>query len=179
MIVTGVNIARMFNGDIHITLKIAKESETEAFSLPVPLAEGEKLDVTIKKYRPRRSLDANAYAWVLIDKLAEKTGIEKEKVYRHLIRNIGGNCDIVCVTEKSAERLIETWESRGTGWVADPMPSKLDGCINVTLYTGSSQYNVEQMSRLIDLLVAECKEQNIETMTPQQIEGLKENWRTK
>ena len=177
MIVTGYNTTRVYGGDLHLTLKIAKESESEVFSLPLP--NGEPLEFTVKKYKPKRSLDANAYAWVLIDKLAEKTGIEKEKVYRHLIRNIGGNCDTVCVTEKAAERLIEIWESRGTGWVADPMPSKLDGCINVTLYTGSSQYNVEQMSRLIDLLVAECKEQNIETMTPQQIEGLKENWRTR
>lgn len=177
MIVTGYNTTRVYGGDLHLTLKIAKESESEVFSLPIP--NDEPLEFTVKKYKPKRSLDANAYAWVLIDKLAEKTGIEKEKVYRHLIRNIGGNNEMVCVANKALKRLIETWESRGVGWVADPMPSKIEGCTNVILYMGSSSYDKEQMCRLIDLLVAECKEQNIETMTPQQLEGLKENWRTK
>ncbi len=31
--------------------------------------------VEIKKYRKRRSLDANAYAWVLIDRLAENADV--------------------------------------------------------------------------------------------------------
>lgn len=30
--------------------------------------------VEIKKWRKKRSLDANAYAWVLIDKIAQATG---------------------------------------------------------------------------------------------------------
>ena len=37
----------------------------------------EKLSIEIKPYRARRSLDANAYAWVLMDKLAEKMGESK------------------------------------------------------------------------------------------------------
>ena len=37
------------------------------------------LDIRIKKYRQRRSLDANAYFHVLVDKLADKLGISKPR----------------------------------------------------------------------------------------------------
>ena len=55
----------------------------------------EKLSIEIKPYRARRSLDANAYAWVLMDRLAEKLNESKENVYREFIKNIGGNSEIV------------------------------------------------------------------------------------
>jgi len=32
------------------------------------------------------------------------------------------------------------------------------------------------MSRLVDLIVQECKQVNIETMTPEQLSILKEKW---
>ena len=43
----------------------------------------------IKEYRPKRSLDSNAYAWVLLGKLQDKLHIPKEYIYRYLIKNIG------------------------------------------------------------------------------------------
>ena len=47
--------------------------------------------------KPRRSLDANAYAWALIDKLAAATNLSKVEVYREAIRDIGGVSEVVCV----------------------------------------------------------------------------------
>ncbi|MCX4265995.1 MAG: hypothetical protein OSJ64_04170, partial [Firmicutes bacterium] len=55
------------------------------------------LDIEIKKYRQKRSLDANAYAWVLIDKIAKVMRIDKKQVYQEAIRNIGGVSETVCV----------------------------------------------------------------------------------
>ena len=40
----------------------------------------EKLKIEAKKYRNKRSLDANAYCWVLIGKLAEKINIKDIEV---------------------------------------------------------------------------------------------------
>lgn len=56
------------------------------------------------------------------------------------------------------------------------MPSKLQGCVNVVLYFGSSTYDTAQMSRLIDLCVQDCKQVGIETMTPAELEALVERW---
>lgn len=130
----------------------------------------------IKQYRKKRSLDANNYFWALCDRLAEKLRISKLDVYRNLIKNIGGNNQIVCVPEKAVDKLISGWEHNGIGWIAETTTSKLDGCVNVILYYGSSTYDTTQMSRLIELIVQECKQQDIETMTPQELERLCCEW---
>ena len=136
-----------------------------------------KYSLEIKEYRERRSLDANAYCWVLLDKLAEKLGVTKTEVYRAYIREIGGNSETVCVLEKAADKLIEGWSRNGVGWLAEKIPSKIEGCVNVVLYYGSSVYDTKQMSRLIDIVVGDCKEQGIETLTPRELDALKERWR--
>lgn len=135
-----------------------------------------KLSVVIKKHREKRSLDANAYFWVLLDKLADKIGTSKEFIYRSYIKDIGGNSEVVCVKDKAVEKLCECWKHNGLGWQTDRLPSKIEGCTNVILYYGSSTYDTKQMSRLIDNVVADCKEQGIETMTPDELCKLKEAW---
>ena len=47
--------------------------------------------VEIKKKRKHRSLTANAYAWVLMGKIAEKAKVPVADVYRNAVRNVGGN----------------------------------------------------------------------------------------
>ena len=136
----------------------------------------EKLSIEIKPFRARRSLDANAYAWVLMDKLAEKLGESKEVIYREYIKHIGGNSEIVCVKNTAVERLCEGWSKNGIGWQTDTMPSKIDGCTKVILYYGSSTYDTSQMSRLLDLIIQDCKDQGIPTDTPDTIARLKALW---
>lgn len=132
----------------------------------------EDVEITIKKFRAKRSLDANAYAWVLIDQIAAELGVTKETVYRNAIRNIGGVSETVCVRNSAVEKLTEGWSKNGLGWQVETMPSKLPGCTNVILYYGSSTYDSKQMSALIDTLVDDCHELGLETRTPEEIESL-------
>ena len=134
------------------------------------------VDVTVKKHREKRSLDANAYFWVLVDRLAEKTQIPKTDIYRRYIREIGGNHEMVCVIDSAVEKLRNGWEHNGLGWQTDTMPSRVLGCTNVILYYGSSTYNTRQMSHLIDMAVQDCQEQNIETLSPEKLAGMMEEW---
>lgn len=69
------------------------------------LKEGKAYDVEIKEHREKRSLDANAYFWVLVDRLAEKLRIPKTDIYRSYIREIGGNHEVVCVADSAVEKL--------------------------------------------------------------------------
>ena len=140
------------------------------------LKDCEKLTVEIKKYRPRRSLDANAYCWTLIGKLAENQRVPVEEIYRHYIREVGGNSEVVCVKNSAVERLKEGWGKNGIGWVTDTLPSKIEGCTNVILYCGSSCYDSSQMSRLLDLIIQDCKQLGIPTETPDEIARLKALW---
>ena len=134
------------------------------------------IDFEIKKYRKKRSLDANAYAWVLMDKIAKKLSISKTEVYRESIRDIGGVSQIVCVQDEAVDKLRQGWERHGLGWQTDTMPSKIEGCTNVVLYYGSSMYDTKQMSVLVDKIVQDAKELGIETDTPEQIERYKSEW---
>lgn len=135
-----------------------------------------ELTITAKKYRKKRSLDANAYFWVLVDKLAEKTGNDRIAIYRNAIKDIGGVSEMVCLKENAANKLCEIWSRNGIGWQTDIMPSKLKGCKVVILYYGSSTYNTKQMSLLIDNIVQDCKAVGIETMTPAELQSIKDAW---
>ncbi len=130
----------------------------------------------LKKTRKKRSLDANAYFFVLADKLSEVLNIPKEDIYRNYVKDIGGVSEIVCVKDAAVAKLCEGWRHNGLGWQTDTLPSKLKGCTNVILYYGSSTYDTAQMSRLIDRVVEDCKIQGIETKTPEEIANLLSLW---
>ena len=108
----------------------------------------------------------------MIDKLARRTRLTKAEVYRNAIRNIGGVSETVCVVDKAVDRLCQGWTRNGLGWQTETFSSKIEGCTNVTLYYGSSSYDTEQMSALIDSLVQECKTLGIETMPQEELESL-------
>ena len=134
-------------------------------------------NLEVKEYREKRSLDANAYAWVLIHKLAEATRLTPVEVYREAIRNVGHNFTPMCVREQDVDKFIKSWNSNGLGWpVMDLGPSQVPGCRNLAAYHGSSTYDTVQMSRLIDNLVQDCKALDIETLSEEKLSLLKEGW---
>lgn len=159
-------------------------TENFTFSAPAHTArimEAEKLldaevEIEIKVYRKKRSLDANALAWVMIDRIAQKMNISKTEVYRNAIRDIGGVCTIVCVKKEAVPMLRASWEKHGIGWTVDEMFSKLPGCVTAVLYYGSSMYDSQQMSGLINHLMQDAEALGIPTATPQEIEYALNRW---
>ena len=131
--------------------------------------------VEIKKWRKKRSLDANAYAWVLIDKIAQATGVPKTEVYRQAIREIGGVSDIVAVPDNAVDKFREGWSKQGIGWQTEILDSK-PGYKRIVVYYGSSIYDTKQMSALIDSLVQEAQALGIETLPPHEIARLNSLW---
>lgn len=170
-----INLTRGLDGEYQLTISTRDAAVIDVWNdlnnVPV--------NAEIKKFYRRRSRDANAYAWVLIDKLAAVLNITKTEVYREAIRDIGGVSDVCCVTDAAVESLVNGWKHNGLGWFAEILPSKIPGCTNVRLYRGSSTYDTKQMSSLIDILVRECKQQHIETATPQEIAAMNAAWGAK
>lgn len=163
-----------FSGKPLVTFRL--NESINANEMVTDLMRHEKLTVKVGKFKKKRSLDANAYCWTLIGKIAEKTNVPKDEVYREAIRGIGGNYDIVCIKEEAADSLISAWTRNGIGWQAETMLSKLDGCTNVMLYYGSSTYDTEQMSRLIENILQDCKALGIETKSHEEIDSLLNSW---
>ena len=134
-------------------------------------------DLTVKEHQKKRSLDANAYAWVLINKIADALRITPLEIYRQAIQNVGGNYEVLPIKEEAAEHFKQIWEAKGLGWpCVDMGKSKIDGYRNMRAYYGSSTYDTRQMSHLIDNLVQDCKALDIETMTPDKLALLMEEW---
>lgn len=136
------------------------------------------VDVTVKKYRKKRSLDANAYFWVLANRLAEKLRIESNGIYRSYIPDIGGSYEVVPVREDKIDAWEKIWCSGHVGRMIEDMgPCRnIKGYHNIRSYISSSDYDTGQMSQLIELVVADCKEQGIETMTPRELDALVSRW---
>jgi hypothetical protein len=157
-----------------LTLEVNERNDFEL--LVDDMRDKDKLSIEVKPYRERRSLDANAYFWVLCDKLAERLHKSKTDIYREYIKDIGGVSETVCVKNQAVKRLCEGWMKNGLGWQTDTFESKLEGCTNVVLYYGSSTFSTVQMSALLDLIIQDCHEQGIVTETPNQIAEMKARW---
>ena len=174
--VTDPRVVQEYRSGARISFAIPSDQLTAAKLLADELREGE-ISLECKKWRQRRSLDANAYMWELVGKIAQKTRQKPVDVYRHAIKEIPGNSTLVCVQNKAKDVLRQQWQAKGLGWQTDELPSKIEGCTNILLFYGSSVYTTSQMSLLIDSIVDEAKELGIETLTPYELEGMKAQWK--
>ena len=134
-----------------------------------------KLSIEIKKYRKKRSLDANAYCWVLCDKIAKTIGTTKEEIYKDAISNVG-TFEPMIVEERAFENFKRVWEKQGLGFLIQEV-SRKDRCVKVHCYYGSSSYNTKEMSILIDYIVQEAKQVGVETMPDKELKSLLEAWK--
>ena len=155
---------------------ILHTSHKEALQFAVkndPFKEGE---YDIKHIRKRRSLDANAYMWVLCTKIAETVGITKEDVYRRNIRD-GGEYTPLPIKEIAVERFSQIWAAHGIGWFCDLVDnSKIPGYKLVFAYHGSSEYDSKQMYSLIERVKQDAESVGIDTMSPEELAELIKEW---
>jgi len=137
-------------------------------------AKGKQLSVEIKQYRKRRSLNANAYLWVLLGKMAEVLRTSKDELYLMMLERYGVYTHII-VKPHVVEQVKAQWRTvRELGEVT------VNGQKGIQLqcYFGSSTYDTKQMSVLIDGVVSECQELGIDTLPPDEIQMMKNRWGT-
>jgi len=166
-----IDFSRGMNGKQRITLEL----DGDIRELYEELKDSD-VDITIKKHHDKRSIDANAYAWILIGKLAAKLQITPNEVYRQYIPDVADNYVIQPVKEDMLERWDKIWCEKHVGRMTDDLGEckRTPGYHNIRCYLGSSDYDSAQMYRLTQLIVEDCKEQNIETMTPDELARLLE-----
>lgn len=170
--------------DLSVNLRNAKQKltlEIEGdFRGQYDKLNGRELDIDIKIHREKRSNDANAYFWTLCGKLSAAIRVPPVEIYRQYIRDIGDNYIIVPVRHAAVDLFCYAWEydhgKKKMGWITDTMTSKLEGYTNVVAYYGSSTYDKAQMGRLIDFLIEDCKENGIETKTPDEVANMVSLW---
>ena len=152
-----------------ITLRVADRTY-----LNNEFLDGRELDLSLKEFKPRRSLNANAYMWALIGKIAEAMRISQDEVYHKVLCDYGTYDTDGGVTQILSIRA----DAKLTGWLyIHTKPIKtvdLEGkkFTHYALIKGSSDYNTREMSFLLDGVIYEAKELGIEVMPPEELERL-------
>lgn len=139
------------------------------------------LTITIRKYRKKRSLDANNYYWQLVEKIAEAVGNAKPVVHNIMLRRYG------TLKRIDGETLMiflpDTEEAAKTALLDEFYHFKPTGLTKITddhrtfrgylVLKGSHEMDSKEMSALIDGAVMEAKDLDIETVTPDELERMK------
>jgi hypothetical protein len=164
------------SGTPEIVLTCPHKSElNEVPQLKGIIASGKQLTVEVKQYRQKRSLDANSYAWVLIAKIADVLRTSKEEVYIEMLKRYGQRePKLLSVVADAVDMVYRATKNH----CCEVGESELNGKTfkHLAILIGSSQYDSKQMATLIDGIVSECKELDIETLTPQELAALKMDW---
>lgn len=128
------------------------------------------------KAKKKRSLDANAYCWVLIHKIADKLYTPPVEIYRQYIRDIGSKVTVVCVQADDVEDEVNTFLDGHIGRMVDIGESKIPGCATIHKKYGSSSYSVQEMARFIDIISQDCIALDIELKSEEEVESLLKRW---
>lgn len=130
-------------------------------------------DLTIKEHKNKRSVDANAYAWALINQIADELRVPPVVVYKQAIMNVPDNNEILPIKEEAYPKFKQVWEKRGIGWPCVKLgKSKIPGYVNVQAYYGSSTYDTRQFSILLDNLIQDCAALGLDHRSKEEIESL-------
>ena len=162
-----------------------------SYSLVIPVPKGEAVNsidfntmytVEVKKKSKKRSLNANAYCWVLCQEIADKltTGgsyTSKEDVYRQCVKECG-HFTVLPIRNDAVERFKSIWASHGIGWLTDDMGDcrNTKGYSLIACYHGSSVYDVQEMSRLIECLLDEAERLGIMIKPKEEVQALLDDW---
>lgn len=169
----------LFMGALQIALPPRKEAEIN--KLLEKAKNGALLSIEIKEKKPIRSLNANNYCWVLCQAIAEelsKDGMPftRDDIYRQAIRKYS-TPRFIPVPNEVTKEWIDIWCSRGVGWQAEDIgESKIAGYTKLMLFVGSSTFDTERMSRLLNGLVEDAKELGLDILSESDRALLLDKW---
>lgn len=125
----------------------------------------------IKEYKPKRSRNANNYAWLLLTKIADVLRLDKEEVYLDMLKHYGQSEMVSVLSEIDVKGYFKYYEKVGE--------TVLNGkeFSHYKIFKGSSEYNSKEMAIFIDGVVQEAKQLDIDTITPAELDKLKQMWK--
>ena len=162
---------QMDSDGLWLSLRVHKDDRQKArrFAAEMP---DKPHDAELKMHRGKRSLDANAYLWVLLDRMADALHMDKWDVYIECLSRYGVFTHVI-VKPEAVDRVKHEWRA-----VSELGPVEVNGKTGVQLqcYYGSHTYDTKEMARLIDGVVSVCHDLGVETKTPDEIDRMKAGW---
>lgn len=137
-------------------------------------------DMDVKEHRKKRSLDANAMLWSLINQMSVVLRIPPDEIYQGYIPDVGDNFTWHPEKPETVKQFSDGWCRGHIGRMVDDVgPCRLPDLRGYRLlkcYYGSSEYDVPTFSRLLDLVIQDCKSIGIETISERERSLLLEEW---
>ena len=124
----------------------------------------------VKEKKQKRSLNSNAYAWVLITKIGDALNKSKEELYFQFLKEYGQVTSIMLSDEINIDGFVKYYELESKRKVNNRI-FKI-----YRIYKGSSEFDTKEMSTFIDGIVYEAKNLGIDTLTPDELANLKNQW---
>ena len=140
---------------------------------------GLKLNVSLKQYKAKRSLNANNYFWKLLTEYSENKEIDEIEEYKERVKRLGIFRQFR-IEKDNVKTFEKMWTQQGTAWFCEIFDTEIIGDTEfkiINAYYGSSSFNTKQMSRLINDIVEDCQDVGIETKTAEEIDSLLEAWK--
>ena len=119
----------------------------------------EKLDISAKKHREKRSLNANGLLWKCIGDIADALRTDKWQVYLTMLKRYGKFTYIV-VKEKAVDAVKAQWRECE---VIGEITVNGQKAVQMLCYFGSSTLDSKEFSALLDGVISEMKEMGLET----------------
>ena len=134
----------------------------------------------IKQFRKKRSLDANQKLWALINEMSTMINLTPEEIYQGYIPDVGNNFRVFPVKPEDINEFAADWCNGHIGRMVEDMgPCRLRdlrGYHNLRCYKGSSEYDTQTFSRLLELVCQDCKQLGINTLSEREQSLLLEEW---
>ena len=152
------------------------DSVAEAFKWLKGFKKDSEYEITRKTFK--RSTDANSYAWLLINRIAEVLKKNPVDVYREQIKNISGRTQQCAIPKEAYIQFVDSFVENHIGRSVHVLGECRDvpGYIWVLVTYGSSDYDTRKMSELINGLIEDCRALDIETREQGYIDSLLEAW---
>ena len=124
----------------------------------------------IKEYHKKRSLNANAYAWALIGKIADVLRNSKDEIYLEMLKKYGQSEIVSVLSDINVTGYFKYFEEIAT--------VKLQGknFTHYKVFKGTSEYNTAEMAVFIDGVISEADELGIDTLPPDEVKKIKSLW---
>lgn len=124
----------------------------------------------VKEYHKKRSLNANAYAWALIGKIADVLRSSKDEIYLEMLKKYGQSEIVSVLSDINVTGYFKYFEEIAT--------VKLQGknFTHYKVFKGTSEYNTAEMAVFIDGVISEADELGIDTLPPNEVEKIKSLW---
>ena len=164
--------ARYDRGELHLRC-----DPPDGMKFAMTFKDGDYEILPIKK-KKHRSLSANSYSWIIIDKIAERVGLSPEEVYQNAIKDMAG------ISEDPEKIPIDELDSYVRKWIQNHLGRRVkvypdersNWYVNVIRVHGSSDFNTTQMAHFIDNLIQDAKELGIDVMTEKERSRLLDAW---